>query len=43
MQADGYGEHLIEDEEIETIRNLRLDDSIRKVKVTLDELSLIHI
>ena len=42
MQADGYGEHLIEDEEIETIRNLRLDDSIRKVKVTLDE-RMLHI
>ena len=37
MQGDGYGEYPNEDGNKELIHNLRLDDSIRKVKLTLDE------
>jgi hypothetical protein len=37
MQGDGYNEYPNEDGNKELIHNLRLDDSIRKVKLTLDE------
>ncbi len=37
MQGDGYDEYPNEDGNKELIHNLRLDDSIRKVKLTLDE------